>query len=88
MAVHLVQRSNALSACLGAASEADIVVLLGEGVSAISQAPADRLVYGAATDIRERGLGDRTADTVTPISDDELVQLCADHHPVVSWNQP
>ncbi len=97
MAIHLVQRSNAFGACEQVAASADIIVLLGEGVAALSggsaalstdKRNAQRDLLATAVDIKERGLVDPLPDRVTQISDQQLVALCATHSPIVSWNQP
>ena len=88
MAIHLVQRSSALNACLSAAEVNDIIVLLGEGVTAMLSAPKNQFLHACTIDINERGLADRVSNQVTLVTDAEVVQLCADYKPCVSWTQP
>ena len=102
MAIHLVQRSIALKACQKVAASNDIIVLLGEGVAALGGSSAalggssaesseqnrPENLHATTEDINQRGLADRVSDGVTLISDSQLVSLCAEHSPVVSWNQP
>ena len=85
MAIHLVQRSHAFLPCSRARAEGDMVVLLGEGVSAVLLGATD--CYACATDLGQRGLTDRLPAGVTLIGDAELVALCAKHSPVVSWTK-
>jgi len=86
MAIHLVQRASALATCTAVAAERDCIVLLGDGVAAVLQGASN--CYASDTDLAERGLADRIAAGITPITDQELVDLCAAHAPVVSWGQP
>ena len=102
MAIHLVQRSIALKACQKVAASNDIIVLLGEGVAALGGSSAalggssaesseqnrPENLHATTEDINQRGLAGRVSDGVTLISDSQLVSLCAEHSPVVSWNQP
>lgn len=86
MAIHLVQRSIAYASCKAAAADSDCIVLLGEGVAAVLLGADDCLA--GATDTAERGLRGKAPAGISFISDSELVALCAQHSPVVSWSQP
>ena len=95
MAIHLVQRSIALEACLKVAAPTDVIVLLGEGVTALGGSSAalseqshPETLHATSEDTVQRGLAGRVSHGVTLISDSQLVSLCAEHSPVVSWNQP
>lgn len=85
MAIHLVQRAQAFAACKAAAAAADCIVLLGDGVAAILLG-ADRCL-ASDTDVSQRGLTTKLPANVTLVSDTELVALCAEHSPVVSWSR-
>jgi len=100
MAIHLVQRSTALVACKDAAASTDVIVLLGEGVAALTQVNQDggsplrsqpslyaSNLYASKVDVKERGFADQVPDEIAEITDEQLVELCAAHSPVVSWNR-
>lgn len=85
MAIHLVQRSHAYLACTRAREDNDVVVLLGDGVNALLQGASD--CQASAADVAQLGL-DRLPIDVPLISDAQLVALCVEHSPVVSWTRP
>lgn len=91
MAIHLVQRAHGLTPCLRAAADGDVVVLMGEGVNALL---LDHPSYGALdcyacdTDVTQRGLHQQLPTNITLLSDDQLVVLCTEHTPVVTWTKP
>jgi len=65
------------------ARDEDQIVMLGDGV----YSSADELPVGALMldeDLKIRGLSGSHTNT---IDYPELVQLCVEHFPVVSWNQ-
>jgi len=91
MAIHLVQRSVAYSACRRSAGEDDIIVLLGEGTAAvlsqaITEGTGEALVL--EQDAHQRGLRGHVPEGIQSINDDQLVALCALHAPVISWTRP
>ena len=85
MSIHLVQRAQAFLPCSRARAEGDVVVLLGEGVGAVLVDAAN--CYASDTDVIQRGLADRLPASVSLVTDTELVALCAEHSPVVTWTK-
>lgn len=85
MAVHLVQRSRALLPCSRARAEGDVVVLLGEGVNALLLDTTD--CFACESDVAQRGLTQHQRANVTLISDAQLVALCVEHTPIVTWTK-
>ncbi|SHE66265.1 tRNA 2-thiouridine synthesizing protein B [Microbulbifer donghaiensis] len=91
MSLHIVSKSpfssTALSDCLDAFAEGDALLLIEDGVYALSgrmsERPAVQPVYCLAADAAARGL--QIPDSVTAVDDAGWVALCAEHNPVVSW---
>jgi sulfur relay protein TusB/DsrH len=79
--VHLVFSKRGLAACSAVRRAQDPVVLLGDGVYA--HAAADPEVRILDEDLTIRGIVTHAATTVTY---DALLELCAQHTPIVSWN--
>jgi len=86
MAIHLVQRAHAYLPCSRARTEGDVVILLGEGVNALLSGATD--CHASATDVAARGLTEHLSGNTRLISDAQLVQLCIEHTPSVSWTKP
>jgi len=86
MAIHLVQRAQAYLPCSGARRDGDVVVLLGDGVNALLQGAED--CFASAVDATERGVAKHLPASTTLLSDAQLVALCAEHNPVVTWTKP
>ncbi len=86
MAIHLVQRAHAYLPCSRTRADGDVVVLLGDGVNALLQGAQD--CFAGATDVTERGLTELLPATTPLLSDAELVALCVEHTPVVTWTKP
>ena len=85
MAIHLIQRSAGWAACQSSCADGDVVVLLGEGVCAVLTG-ADNC-YAVNTDVAARGLVAHLPAGVEQISDAQLVELCAQHKPIVTWTR-
>ena len=83
MTLHLVFSSNGWQACQLRRQGNDAVVLLGDGVYVAQQAESTD-VHVLAEDAHIRGVS--TDASTTSISYDELVVLCTEYQPVVSWN--
>lgn len=86
MSIHLIQRRAGYDAAIASAQPADAIVLLGEGVAAVLDGAAN--CYASREDLRARGLLTHAHPTVTPIDDGEVVTLCAEHSPCVTWTSP
>jgi sulfur relay protein TusB/DsrH len=85
-ALHLVNRADALPACLAVAAPDDAILLLEDGVYAATPAQApDRTVHVLDVDVHARGLDTRLATHATRVSDADFVALVVDHQPVVTW---
>jgi tRNA 2-thiouridine synthesizing protein B len=84
--LHLVNRPAALPACLAAAADQDVVLLLEDGVyAAVAALAPDRPLHALEPDVQARGLDLRLAGNVTVISDAGFVTLVETHQPVVTW---
>jgi len=83
MSLHLVFSSRGWRACEPRLQPADAVVLLGDGVYVAGTHQTSSL-YVLSEDAHIRGL--RFDTRHTPISYEELVALCTEYQPVVSWN--
>ncbi|SDK15065.1 sulfurtransferase complex subunit TusB [Microbulbifer yueqingensis] len=91
MSLHIVSKSpfssTALADCLAAFSEGDALLLIEDGVYALSgrmsESPAVRPVYCLESDARARGL--EIPGAVEAIDDARWVALCTEHNPIVSW---
>ena len=86
MTIHLIQRSIAYESCLKVALTDDTLVLMGEGVMAVLAGAENCLA--TRTDVIARAVEKRLPDSIQLLSDQELVVLCAQHAPIVSWNRP
>ena len=85
MAIHLVQRQVAFTACRKSAASDDVIILLGEGVTALLDGAEH--CYATIADVEALGLANRAPASVQLITDAELVALCTKHAPVVTWTQ-
>jgi sulfur relay protein TusB/DsrH len=65
-------------------SSDDLIVLLGDGVYTIMLEQHDDSMHAIQQDIEVRGIANIAE--VKIISYAELVELCALHSPIVSWN--
>ncbi len=84
--LHVINKANALPACLSVAGAHDALLLIEDGVYAGTTARSpQRPLYALAADVDARGLNERLGPSVTVISDAEFVQLAVDHQPIVSW---
>jgi len=83
MSLHLIFSSAGWRACRIRAQDEDQIVMLGDGVySSTDNLPARVLMLDE--DLKIRGLSGSYTNT---IDYPELVRLCVEHHPVVSWNE-
>ena len=83
MSIHLIQRRKGYGPAIAAAQPGDAIVLLGEGVAAVLDGASN--CFAAAGDLHARGLNERADKDVARISDAELVELCCQHAPCVTW---
>lgn len=83
MSLHLVFSTSGWRSCRVRLAHADAVVLLGDGVYAAHQAEHSA-VHVLEEDAHIRGIAVDAKHTL--ISYDELVALCTQYQPVVSWN--
>ncbi len=83
MSLHLVFSAAGWAACQPRARISDAVVVLGDGVYLASQ-EQPRAFQVLAEDAEIRGI--RSHKSHMLITYEALVQLCADHQPVISWN--
>ncbi|SDZ83112.1 sulfurtransferase complex subunit TusB [Microbulbifer marinus] len=91
MTLHIVSKSpfssTALSDCLDAFGDGDALLLIEDGVYALSgrmaEQPAVKPVYCLAADAAARGL--QIPASVTAVDDAGWVALCTEHNPIVSW---
>lgn len=77
--LHLVFNASALVACLARTGDHDAIVLIGDGVYGSNLYPE---LICLSDDARARGV-----DVQNSISYAEFVELCTQHHPVVSWHE-
>lgn len=82
MTLHLVFSTTGLSSCQSRQGKDDKVVLIGDGAYAARR--ADVLpIFALAEDLQVRGV--QPADGVLVIEYVELIELCTEHNPIVSW---
>ena len=86
MTIHLIQRSVAYESCRKVALAEDTLVLMGEGVMAVLAGAENCLATN--TDVIARAVEKRLPASIQLLSDEELVALCVQHAPIVSWNRP
>ncbi len=84
--LHLVNQAASLDSAVAVAAAADTIVLLEDGVYALSAvpglAPACNIV-AVQPDLDIRGL---VGPSNVPVIDyDELVELCTQHQPITTW---
>lgn len=85
-ALHLVNRTQALAACLAVAAEDDAVLLLQDGVYAgVPVLAPERPLHALEPDVHARGLDGRLSGHVEVVSDAGFVALVEAHQPVVTW---
>ncbi len=85
-ALHLVSTANALDNALQVAASDDALVLLEDGVYAVTRQEVETAVcamHAIAQDLTLRGLAPQP--TLNCISYDELVELCTQHSPITTW---
>ena len=83
MSLHLVFSTSGWRSCRARLAHADAVVLLGDGVYTANQAE-NSAVHVLEEDAQIRGVAVDAKHTL--ISYEELVTLCTEYQPVVSWN--
>lgn len=83
MSIHLVQRRRGYDAAVATAQPGDVIVLLGEGVAAVLDGATN--CFATRYDLHARGLAEIAGPAVTSIDDAQLVLLCSEHSPCVTW---
>ncbi len=85
MSLHLVYSRRGLAACSARAQADDVVVLLGDGTyAAAGMAEFPIPTYHILQeDLTSRGL---SANSDLCIDYADLVELCIQHNPIVSWS--
>ena len=84
--LHLVNRANALPACLAVMGRDDALLLIEDAVYvAVAGRAPNRDVFALESDVRARGLQERLGPRVRIASDAEFVSLVEHHQPVVTW---
>ncbi|MCX2779333.1 sulfurtransferase complex subunit TusB [Microbulbifer thermotolerans] len=91
MTLHIVSKSpygcNALTECLATFAEGDVLLLIEDGVYALTdhkwQAAPAGSVYCLRADAEARGIA--IPEKVEGIDDTRWVELCTRHNPIVSW---
>lgn len=90
MTLHIVNQSpynsTALGDCIAAFRDGDALLLIEDGVYALSGMSEDIAVgpvYCLADDARARGLA--VPQSIRAIDDVRWVELCTEHQPIVSW---
>jgi len=91
MTLHIVSKSpyssKALADCLGAFAEGDALLLIEDGIYALSgrmpESIAASPVYCLQADAEARGLP--IPEKIEAIDDARWVELCTQHNPIVSW---
>ncbi|MCW8128299.1 sulfurtransferase complex subunit TusB [Microbulbifer halophilus] len=91
MTLHIVSKSpfssNALADCVGTFGDDDALLLIEDGIYALSGDIPESLaagpVYCLEADAEARGL--QIPENIRAIDDAGWVSLCAEHKPIVSW---
>ncbi|WP_346836474.1 sulfurtransferase complex subunit TusB [Microbulbifer sp. SAOS-129_SWC] len=90
MTLHIVNQSpynsTALGDCIAAFRDGDALLLIEDGVYALSGLAGEiaaNPVYCLANDALARGL--EVPKNVRAIDDARWVELCTEHQPIVSW---
>ncbi|MGL6162099.1 sulfurtransferase complex subunit TusB [Microbulbifer sp.] len=91
MTLHIVSKSpyssSALTDCIGSFAEGDALLLIEDGVYALSGPASEKIavspVYCLEADTDARGLS--IPENIQAIDDARWVSLCTEHNPVVSW---
>ena len=86
MTLHLIYSIAGFDAAARRCAPQDTLVLMGDAVYLArpgNTAPRENVVM-LAQDGAVRGIGGQTI--VPAIDYPRLVELCVDHHPIVSWN--
>lgn len=91
MTLHIVSKSpfssNALADCIGTFAEGDALLLIEDGVFALSGRMPENIavspVYCLKADAEARGLP--VPKSIQAIDDARWVELCTQHNPIVSW---
>ncbi len=87
MSLHLVTTEAGLQSCLIRAATDDPVVLMHAGVYAAVATGVERPMFAISNDVSALGLSDMVPDNVQEISFAQLVDLVAEHSPVVTWTR-
>lgn len=84
-ALHIVNRSPALDACLEVAAESDAILLIEDGVY-VAASVGRRPLLALRDDAAARGLTGRMGTGVELIGYADFVRLVEKHQPIVSWS--
>lgn len=87
MTLHLVTTTVGLRSCLARAAENDPVVLMHAGVYAAATTQSERPMFAISNDVDARGLANTLTASTQKISFAQLVDLVAEHSPVVTWTR-
>ncbi|MFC6631776.1 sulfurtransferase complex subunit TusB [Microbulbifer taiwanensis] len=93
MTLHIVNKSpyssRALADCFASFADGDALLLIEDGVYALTGFIADNIavapVYCLEADVRARGL--QMPKGIQSLDDTGWVKLCTEHNPIVSWFQ-
>ena len=80
MSLHMVFSTAGWAACQARRLPEDVVLFIGDGVYC---ARSDTPAYALSEDLDIRGVS--AVDTVTTIDYAQMVELCTQHQPIVSW---
>lgn len=83
MTLHLVFSQTGYAICEIRCAEKDVIVLLGDGVYVQDNPPVDVSVVVLEQDMLVRGI---STSGFSAIDYADLVGLCEQHSPVMSWN--
>lgn len=90
MTLHIVNQSpftgSALSDCLNALNPGDALLLIEDGVYAVSDQRLSTLAgnsFCLGADARARGVP--IPESIETIDESRWVALCTEHNPIVSW---
>ena len=84
MSLHLIFSAAGWQAAQDRIATDDAVVMLGDGVYVRTMSKASRPPFVMGEDARARGLA--VPQEPYSIDYDQLVELCTEHFPVVSWH--
>lgn len=83
MTLHLVFSQTGYATCEIRCTEKDVIVLLGDGVYVQDKPPVDVSVVVLEQDMLARGI---STTNIAAIDYADLVGLCEQYSPVMSWN--